>query len=151
MLLGYWQEITETTSRSIKSRYIAGIRTFTGDDPVLAQDDLLVPPRIDFISLEIYEGHVDDLIMLDTSTDFGIGQIRLTIRDEQGNLLESGDAAPWPDDPRFWDYLTKVPVPASTTVIVTATAMDVLGGVGRLSKRVTLNQDIGDVLRGEDL
>lgn len=59
-------------------------------------------------------------------------------RDEQGKLIERGNATEWPDEPNRWGYLTKAPVPSGTSVNVYATAIDVLGGVGTLSEWITV-------------
>ena len=92
LMLEYRQAIADLTHQCIKSRHIAGVKTYTGEDPSLAQVDPLPPPRMEMIDLMIYEGHVDDLILLATSDDFGIGNVHVTIRDDQGNVIEGGDA-----------------------------------------------------------
>jgi hypothetical protein len=145
----YLTEMPEIVREVVREKYIAGVRTFTAEDPVLAQDGLLPPPTILMIDLECYEGQFHDLIMIHASSDFGIAQLRVTIQDEQGNVIESGLAAPFADAPDLWDYQTEVQVPSDSTVVVTVVAMDRLGAIARLGKRITLNQDIGDVLRGE--
>jgi hypothetical protein len=138
MILGYREAMAEMTSQCIKNRYIAGVEIFVGEDPSLAQVNLLPPPRIETIDLVIYEGHVDDLIVLGTSDDFGIGNIRVIIQDENGIVIESGDATPWPDYSGFWDYMTTASVPSGTSVVVSAVATNMLGALGTCSERIVI-------------
>ena len=56
------------------------------------------------------------------------------IKDEKGNVIESGEAFPRPDDPDIWDYLTTASFPSGTSVIVCVVAIDRLGGVGERSE-----------------
>jgi hypothetical protein len=143
-MLEYRQAIADLARQCIQSRHIAGVKTYTGKDPSLAQVDLLPPPRIEMIHLMIYEGHVDDLIMLATSDDFGIENVHVVIMDDQGTIIESGDAEPWPVDPGLWNYMTIAAVPSGTSVIVSAAATDRLGGVGVRSERITVNDHTWD-------
>jgi len=84
-----------------------------------------------------YEGHIDDLILLATSDDFGIIDIRITIRDDQRNVFESGDAFEDPMGSGIWNYLATTEVPSDTHVIVQAVATDSLDAVGTLSESTT--------------
>jgi hypothetical protein len=68
----------------------------------------------------------------------GIANLRVTIQDEQGNMFESGNAAPWPDGSGLWDYLTKASVPSGSSVIVSAVATDRLGAVRVWSDRTII-------------
>jgi len=107
-------------------------------EPPLAQPDLLHPPKIERLDLEFYDGRVKDLISIYTSDDFGIVNLYLIFRDEQGNLIERGNATEWPDEPNRWGYLTRAAVPSGRSVNVHAAAMDSLGAVGALSQSKTI-------------
>lgn len=133
---GYQQEIAELTRECIQSRYIEGVDevVWTNEEPPLAQDNLLPPPRIETLHLMNYEGHVNDLILLAISTEFGVGNLHITIRDDQRNIIESDDGFEDPLGSGIWNYLTTREVPSGTTVIVQAVATDNLGGVGTLSE-----------------
>ncbi len=135
-LMEYRQEIADLTRQCIQSRYMAGVQevVWTDDEPPLAQEDLLPPPRIETIHLMNYEGHVDDLILLAITTEFGVGSLHITIRDDQRNIVESGDGFEDPLGSGIWNYLTTSEIPSGTRVIVDAVAIDYLGGVGTHSE-----------------
>jgi hypothetical protein len=140
LMLDYQQEIADLTRQCIQSRYIAGVKevVWTNEEPPLAQVDLLPPPRIETIHLVNYEGQVGDLILLAISDDFGVGNLHITFRDEQGNILESGDGFEEPLGSGIWNYFATTAVPSATHVILEAFATDSLGGVGTLSERITV-------------
>ena len=138
LLLRYRQEIADMASQCIKSQYIAGVRSYTPDDPALTYVDLLPPPSIEVIDLMIYEGHVDDLIQVVAFDDFGIVGLRVVIQDEKGNQIESGDAGSWADCPELWHYMTACAVPSGTSVLVSAIATSRVGGVAVYSEQVTI-------------
>jgi hypothetical protein len=138
-VLKYRREMAERVRETIKEKYIAGVRVWSNEEPPLAQVDLLCPPKIEMIDLMIYEGKVHDLILLVTSDDFGIWNLHVTIMDDKGNVIESGNAFQESDDGLgIWDYFTKVSVLSGTPVIAHATATDRLGGVGTLSADTTI-------------
>jgi hypothetical protein len=140
LMLDYQQEIADLTRQCIQSRYIAGVKemVWTDEEPALAQVDLLPPPRIETIHLMNYEGHAGDLILLGISTDFGVGNLHISIRDDQGNIVENGDGFEEPLGSGIWNYFATREVPSGTTVTVYAAATDSLGGVGTLSDSITI-------------
>jgi len=140
LLMEYRQEIAELTRECIQSRFFAEVEdVFTDDEPPLAQDNLLPPPRIETLHLMHYEGHVNDLILLAISTEFGVGNLHITIRDDGRNIIESGDGFEDPIGSGIWNYLTTREVPSGTRVTVHAVATDYLGGVGTLSESTTIH------------
>ena len=62
----------------------------------------------------------------------------MVLLDDQGNVIEGGDAFEEPVGSGFWDYFANVAVPSGTTVIVQAVATDPLRGVGALSQSKTI-------------
>lgn len=83
------------------------------------------------VSLEGYEGQGDDFIGIVAYHDFGIHAMHITILDERGRRIESGEADPFPDNPELWDYIPTERVPPGTTLTVHVTAIDCMGGIGR--------------------
>lgn len=137
-VLKYRREMAEALSQTIKESFIEGVKTFRGEEPPLAHPDLLPPPQIEVIELSCYQGKPGDLIFLATSDDFGLWNLHVVIRDEAGNVLESGDAAPFEDSPDCWDYMATVPVPAGTRVTVSAAATDQFWNVGAACVAATI-------------
>jgi hypothetical protein len=138
----YQREMAETVREVIRSQYIAGVKVWDireCGEPPLAHADLLPPPTIEAIALMVYEGKVDDLIFVATSSDFGVWQVHVTIMDHRGNLIESGNAFEDPIGSGEWFYFGKVAVPSGTTVTVHVAATDRLGGVGALSTETTIS------------
>jgi hypothetical protein len=138
-LRDYRREMAEIVRQTVKEKYIAGVKTFYSRGLFMTQTDLLPPPKIEMIEVSTYKGQVDDLILLATSDDFGMTNLRVVIQDDQGNLIESGDAAQFDDCSDCWDYMTTVSVPSGTPVIISVVATDCLWGVGSLSTRMRIS------------
>jgi hypothetical protein len=100
---------------------------------------LLTPPRIELLWPESYvrNGETDGLIMVNTSDVFGIEDINVTLRDEAGNLRESG-CAMRTGARGHWGYLSCVDLTVDTSVIVRAVAEDTLGGMGVAYEKCTV-------------
>ena len=126
------KQMAETVTEILLTKHITGVRVSGCPEPPLAQLHLMPPPTIDMIDLTIYTGNVDDLILLATSDLFGIRNLHVTIQDDRGNVIESGDAFEEPLGSGVWNYFADVAVPSGTRVIVHAAATDCLGGVGTL-------------------
>jgi hypothetical protein len=137
-LRDYRREMAEIVRQTVKEKYIAGVKTFYSRGLFMTQTDLLPPPKIEMIEVTTYKGQIDDLILLATSDDFGMANLRVVIQDDQGNLIESGDAAQFDDCSDCWDYMTTASVPSGTSVIISAVATDCLWGVGSLSTRMRI-------------
>lgn len=137
-VLDYRREMAEIVRQTVKENYIAGVRTFYSRERFPVQADLLPPPRIEMFELASYKGQVDDLILLATSDEFGMMNLHIVIQDDQGNLIESGDAVQFDDSPDCWDYMATGSVPSGTSVIISAFATDCLWGVGSLSTRIRI-------------
>ena len=136
--IAYRRKNAEDVCEILMGKHIAGVTARGCPEPPLAQLHLMPPPVIDMMDLTIYEGNVNDLILLAASDLFGIGNIHVTISDEQGNVIESGDAFEEPVGSGIWNYFANVAVPSGATVIVHAAAIDSLGGVGTLRTGATI-------------
>ena len=141
--LVYKRETADLVRRTLRQKYIAGVKSGIGGEPPLARVDLLSPPQIYMFDLTFYEGQVDTPIWIYTSDDFGILNLHLRFSDEQGNLIESGDAAGWTGDPDCWFYFTTACAPSGRAVILSAVATDGLGNIGLLSEQITVHDHIG--------
>ena len=127
-VLSYRREMAEAVSDTIKANFIDGVKTFVTEERFLTTSpELLPPPKIEVIDLTSYQGKIGDPIF-----------IHLVIRDDKGNVIESGNAAPFDDAPDCWDYIATADVPSGTSVIVYATATDALWGMGALRTTGTI-------------
>ncbi len=144
-LLDYRQDMKEALRQVVQYNYIEGVRRPEREPtkwaPRLFLEDVLPPPEIQFISLFDYEGQGDDFIGVDAYHEFGIASMRITIHDDQGCLIETGDAEPYEDRPNLWWFFPEVLIPLGTKVIVHVTAMDCMGGIGTRCERKTLGED----------
>ena len=139
-LLEYQREMKEALRQVIQQNFIDGIRQAGRMEPLLVQEKLLPPPYIMSLCLEAYEGQGDDFIGVVAYHDFGIYSMHITILDDQGNRIESGEASPYPEDPDLWEFLPTARVPVGTSVTVLVTAIDYMDSVGRWWKRKTLGK-----------
>ena len=69
--------------------------------------------------------------------------MHITIRDNRGQVIESGNMSPFPEDPELWEYLPRARAPLGTTVIIQVTAIDCMGGVGRAWEKKPMGKRIG--------
>jgi hypothetical protein len=67
--------------------------------------------------------------------------MHITIVDDQGCVIESGEAFPFLEDPNAWKYLPQACVPPGRTVTVHVTAFDSLGGIGRAWESKALEEE----------
>ena len=145
-LLEYQQEMKDGLSQVIRYHFIGGVprpERVEGLEPALPLGDVLPPPYIAVLFLDDYTGQdpEEDYIAVEVYHDFGIASMNITICDDRGCLIESGEMMPFPFDLEHWDYLPTVPIPLGTKVIVQVTAMDCMGGIGRAWERKTMGED----------
>ncbi len=138
-LLEYQEMMKDTLRETLRQNFIDGVQQADPGDVPFVSEELLPPPQILGICLEMYAGKSDDFIGVTVLQDFGIHAMDLTIRDDRGKLIERGQVTPFPDNPELWEYVPTARVPAGTSVIVQVVAMDCMGGVtvGQESKRLT--------------
>ena len=141
-LLAYQQGMKDALRQVVQYNFVDGVAQPERVDleACLLLEEVLPPPEIELISLDAYDGQdpEKDFIAAQVYTDFGIASMHITIRDLQGNVIESGEMDLFPNSPQFWDYLPTVRVPLGTNVIVEVTAVDCMGGIGtrRLGKTI---------------
>jgi hypothetical protein len=136
----YRQAMAELVDQVCDKITIIGVNPERRSEPSPTQNDvplppvagLLTPPRIESLDLDISlsGGQLECLIQITTSDEFGVMNVYVILEDDQGNHIESGYAMPEPYYQDYWWYVTSVPLPSSTSVVVRAIALDPLGGVG---------------------
>ena len=62
----------------------------------------------------------------------------ICLANRAGASVEGGDDFEEPVGSGFWDYFANIAVASGTTVIVQAAATDSLGGVGTLTRWITI-------------
>ena len=129
-LRDYQEEMKETLRQVIQQNFIGGIQEAGRGELPFALENLLPCPIILAIFLESYEGQGDNFIGIVALHDFDIYAMEVSIRDDQGNLIERGEASRYPEDPELWEYLLTARIPAGTSVDVKVVATDCMGGVG---------------------
>ena len=112
------------------------------DIPAPEKAGLLTPPRVETLFGMIYlrEGQTDGLIQINTVDVFGIEDIYVTLRDEAGNLLESGYAMRAEVCETSWGYIPCEPLTPGMPVVVRAVAADSLGGIGVAYAKITVEE-----------
>lgn len=129
-LQAYRRAMPKIVSRIIRESFIEGVKVWSPSEPPLTQPGLLPPPCIEAIELKFYQGQIDNMILMAVSGHFGVGNVYVTLYDQAGKQIESGDAVPDPEYSGCWTYLTITRLPSGTNVTVHAAATDRLGGVG---------------------
>lgn len=88
--------------------------------------DFLNAPSIDEVDVSEYGGAQGDIVRIQAHDDFEVTQVRVSITDSEGNVLESGDAVV---SQGFWTYTAPTDVPTGTSVRISVTALDRPGSV----------------------
>jgi len=144
-LLAYRQEMAQRVNEARDEKLRVSANAFKipfpvrEDIPAPKKAGLLTAPRIELLDADIYlrDGETDGLIMINVSDVFGIEYIYVTLRDDAGNLLESGYAM-FTECEGHWGYMPCEPVTIGTSVTVRAVAVDTLGGMGVAYEKCTV-------------
>ena len=102
---------------------------------VAAMTDYLTPPEVLAVETGAYDGAVGDPIVVRAVDDGAVVEVRLTLRDGAGAVLEQGVATAAAG---LWTYAATTAVAAGTVVAVEAVATDRPGNTGRKTVTVTL-------------
>jgi hypothetical protein len=99
------------------------------DMPILAVmvADYFNAPVIHSVDLSAYNGNSGEAITISASDDISVVSVHVTINDEQGNPIESGDALETAEGSGKWVYTTTTTV--ASDVNIQAVARDLPGGV----------------------
>jgi len=144
-LLAYRQEMAQQVNEARDEKLRVSANTFKipfpvrKDIPAPEKAGLLTAPRIELLDADIYlrNSETDGLIMINVSDVFGIEYIYVTLRDDAGNLLESGYAT-FTECEGHWGYIPCEPVTIGTSVTVRVVAVDSLGGMGVAYEKCTV-------------
>ena len=130
----------ETTIRGVDRQSLRDVAPPRKDIPELWVPGLLLQPRVELLWPDIHlkDGHLDGWIQIGTSEVYGVTNVLVVLEDEGGNIIESDYALDAGVIKNHWGYFASAPLPAGTTVIVRAIAMDPLGGVGIKTERITV-------------
>ena len=99
---------------------------------------LLPPPQIELLDVSTYEGQAGDIIQIHTCDEFGVEGVHVSIRDEEGKLIEHDYVMENPDYAGHWVYFATVSIPSGTRITISVKALDGLGGVGVMSCRMVI-------------
>ena len=100
--------------------------------------DFLNPPSIELMDFSNYNGQVDSSIQILTADDFGVVSVNVTLRNGQGNLIESGNAVEYPVGTGQWSYMAQSNVASGTSVTAYVTATDRPGGMATQNAVTTI-------------
>ena len=95
----------------------------------LPKADVLQAPQVKILPPYSHHTLVRLPIFIHVSSAYGVLDVMVCIQDEQGNLLESDSAMADPYYAGQWCYIATTEVPIRTSIAITVTAVDYLGGV----------------------
>jgi hypothetical protein len=91
--------------------------------------DFFHAPSIELMDFGNYNGQIGSSIQILTADDIGVVSLKVTLRDGQGTLIESGDGVEYPLGTGQWTYTAKSAVASGTSVTAYVTATDRPGGM----------------------
>ena len=94
-------------------------------EPVFAVTvaDFLNAPAVDEIDLAGYTGRSGEIIRVRASDDVEVKGVSVSVRDQQGNVLEQG-AATWSTTSETWSYTTTTNLTQGQSVSIEVSATD---------------------------
>ncbi len=92
----------------------------------LAIRDAMRPPVVESFDLTGYSGKPGEFIRVHATDDFCVVEVRVTLRDSSGGLIEEGFAEPGPKTGE-WCYAVQKAVAPGQSVSMTAVAQDTPG------------------------
>ena len=101
--------------------------------------DFFNAPQVTSIDPIDYNGQVGNLVKIVASDDFGVARVHVVLSDDdEGTLIESGEAVETPASSGHWTYTATQAVTPGITVQFQATAFDRPGGAAVLrgTKRI---------------
>ena len=107
--------------------YAKGINAKKTSAHAVALQDFLTPPVIHYIRAFNYTGKGGDVITVKATDDFRVENVKVTILDSGGQVLEEGNAERYPRRPFIWKYKTTVANPKPEGTTLQATAIDLPG------------------------
>ncbi len=102
----------------------------------IAIRDYLKVPVVKSIDTGKYDGTIGSLIVVKSRDDFRVAEVKVSIRDVAGVLIEEGNAILNPIDRNKWSYLAVQSNGTPAGCTVSATALDLPGNKGMLDVTV---------------
>jgi hypothetical protein len=99
----------------------------------IAMRDALNAPVVESIQSENYQGHMGDQIIVRASDDFKVVHVVVSIYNQDGNLIEEGNAVNQKDEEMKWLYKVQQENPGLTGSKIIAVATDLPGNSGSLN------------------
>jgi hypothetical protein len=94
----------------------------------VAVGDFLNPPTADTIDLSSYTGKAAEKIRIRASDDVGVEAVSVTIRKQNGDVVETGDAVQGATG--RWEYTTTQALEVGEAVAIEVVATDLPGNTG---------------------
>ena len=91
--------------------------------------DFFHAPSIELLGFGNYNGQIGSSIQILTADDVGVVSVNVTLKNGQGNLIESGNAVEYPVGTGQWSYTATAAVASGTSVTAYVTAADRPGGM----------------------
>ena len=99
----------------------------------VALRDYLKAPVVKTIDAGKYDGSIGSLIVVGARDDFRVAEVKVSIRDAAGMLIEEGNASLNPIDRNKWIYTATQTNASPVGCIVSAVALDLPGNKGVLN------------------
>lgn len=143
-LVQYHQDMADMVHQVRQENRLAGVqplpagRDAVSSEPCLA--GLLRSPRIERLDLCILDrgARLHGYIHVNTSDEFGVIEVTVSLTGERGEHIESGYAIAHESWPGHWGYMPTARVPSGSSITVHAVARDHLGGVGMRTEKADL-------------
>jgi hypothetical protein len=94
--------------------------------------DYLKAPVVKSIDISKYNGTPDSLVVVQAKDDFRVAEVKVSIRDSTGTLIEEGNAVLNPIDRNKWMYSATQTNASPTGCVVSAVASDLPGNKATL-------------------
>lgn len=100
--------------------------------------DYLNAPEIESVGIADYSGQTGDPIQIVARDDFGVTNVQVTISNQQGEPLETGQAVELPAGTGRWTYVAANSIPSGMSVNIRVVATDRPGGTTVMTLSKTL-------------
>ncbi|HRI78445.1 MAG TPA: hypothetical protein PLR06_02825 [Cyclobacteriaceae bacterium] len=107
-----------------KAEYKKGITLNKNAAFRVAVSDFLNPPEVHYIKVPGYSGAIGEMIRIKATDDFKVIEVRVSIIDATGKVLERGNASPSPRKRQLWRYITTVTNENVNGTVIKVTAYD---------------------------
>jgi len=103
-----------------------------------AVSDFLKRPSLEALDLSEYTGQTGDPIYFMTNDNGGVANALVTISDEDGTVLESGEASEVDPGMGYWMYTTQCAIPGGILVLINVKVSDRPGNIAEVTDQKAL-------------